>query len=113
VSKAETKFIEQNIDRVISITYDQLQTNFQGGYKLLTTYARDSEYWSQLKERLNIVYGSIGVLKEIREEEDINRKAQRFCGLVTMLEETYEQDLRDLELSVEFLKNINRKMGRA
>ena len=113
MSEAESKFIEQNIDRAISILYDQLQTNFQQGCKLLTEYKQDSECFSQLKARLKIVYGSIGVLKEIIEEEDINRKAQRFCGLVEMLEETYTQDLRDLELSLDFLKNIDRKMAEA
>jgi len=53
------------------------------------------------------------VLKEILEEEDIDKKAQRFCGLVEMFEETKNQDLRDLELSTNFLKNIYCKMGEA
>ena len=104
---------EGNINEAISIVYNQLQTNFQGGYKLLTEYAKDSECFSQLKARLNIVYGSIGVLKEIIEEEDINRKAQRFCGLVEMLEDTKNEDLKYLALSLDFLKNIDRKMGEA
>ena len=104
---------EQDIDKAISIVYDQLQTNFQGGYKLLTTYAKDSECFSQLKAKLNIVYGSIGVLKEIIEEEDINRKAQGFCGLVEMLEDTKNEDLKYLALSLDFLKNVDCKMGEA
>ena len=104
---------KQDIDKAISIVYNQLQTNFEGGYKLLTKYAKDSECFSQLKARLNIVYGSLGVLKEISEEEDINKRAQRFCGLVTILEETKNEDLKYLALSLDFLKNIDCKMGEA
>ncbi|MCE2731713.1 MAG: hypothetical protein LW599_06515 [Rickettsiaceae bacterium] len=104
---------EHNINQAISIVYNQLQTNFQGGYKLLTTYAKDSEYWQQSNARLNVVYASIIILKEIIEEEDINQKAQRFCGLVEMLEETKNEDLKYLSLSLDFLKNIDRKMGEA
>jgi hypothetical protein len=113
VSKAGSTFIEQNIDKAISIVYDRLETNFKQGYKLLTEYKQDSEFFNQLKARLNVVYGSIIVLKKISEEEDISQKAQRFCGLVEMLEETKNQDLRDLELSTNFLKNIDCKMGEA
>ena len=104
---------ERNINKAISIVYDQLQTNFDGGYKLLTTYAKDSEYWKQSNARLNVVYASIIILKEIIEEKDINRKAQRFCGLVEMLEETKNEDLKYLALSLNFLKNIDCKMGEA
>ena len=113
MSKASSRFIEQNIDKAISIVYDRLEINFKNGCKLFIEYKEDTECRYQLKKRLNIVYGSMVVLKEILEEEDIDKKAQRFCGLVEMLEETKNQDLRDLELSTNFLKNIDCKMGEA
>lgn len=104
---------EQDVDKAICIVYKQLQTNFEGGYRLLTEYKQDFPYANQLKARLNVVYASIIILKEISEEEDIDQKTQRFCGIVEMLEETKGEDLKYLALSLDFLKNINRKMGEA
>lgn len=114
MSKVAARTIdEQDVDKAICIVYNQLQTNFEGGYRLLTECKQDFPCANQLKARLNVVYASIIILKEIVEEEDINRKAQRFCGLVDMLEETRNEDLKYLALSLDFLKNIDCKMGEA
>jgi len=103
----------RHINEVIIAVYDILKSNFIGANKLLENYAPNSEYSQQIKRRMKMVLASMKRLGQVLKIRDPLHKYRNFCKEVWVLEEVLNQDLRDLELSTNFLKNIDCKMGEA
>lgn len=103
----------QHIDEVIIAVYNNLKSNFLGANKLLENYAPNSEYSQQIKARMKIVLSSMQRLVAVLKIRDPLHKYRNFYKEVWVLEGIRNQDLRNLELSTNFLKNINCKMGEA
>lgn len=103
----------QHIDEVIIAVYDNLKSNFLGGNRLLENYPPNSEYSQQIRARMKMVLSSMKRLSQVLNIRDPLHKYRNFCKEVWVLEGVLNQDLRNLELSMNFLKNINCKMVEA
>lgn len=103
----------QHIDEVIVAVYDNLKSNFLGGNRLLENYPPNSEYSQQIKARMKVVLSSMKRLSQVLNIRDPLHKYRNFCKEVWVLDGVLNQDLRNLELSTNFLKNIDCKMGEA
>jgi len=103
----------RHINEVIIAVYDTLKSNFLGANKLLENYASNSEYSQQIKARMKIVLSAMKRLVAVLKIRDPLHKYRNFCKEVWILQEICERDLRNLALSIDFLKNIDCKMGEA
>ncbi|MCA9385747.1 hypothetical protein KC717_03805 [Candidatus Dojkabacteria bacterium] len=111
VIRREPITYEQRVNAAIAMLYEQMQKNYTGGYRILGELPMESQEWWSLKKRLDILGFALTYLQNLLKVEDGHYKLERFCKIVNSLRSILEQDLRDFELSVAFLKNINIDMA--
>jgi len=96
---------EQLLNKAIAVVYNGLQQNFKGGSKAVAEYEIGSKYWCQLNTRLELIRAVINILEQIQKLEDIRYKSIQFYKLLNYLEEILNQDLRGLDIHLEYSKS--------